>query len=137
MKTGSTPIFQLIYTSLATRQLTTDELQFLLEQSRSRNSVSGITGLLVYDSAAFLQVLEGERSEVETIFSSIEHDTRHTAVRVLTREQVQAREFHSWSMAWVDISQSNRRNTHAYDLLRLNRDQAKDYLHSFLRSAAL
>lgn len=113
-------------------------LSSLLEQARARNSLYGITGLLVFDYGAFLQVLEGQRSEVETIFASIERDPRHTALRVLTREPKPEREFHTWSMAWADISQvTNRGPEYSYDLPRLKLDHARSYLHHFLRRAAM
>lgn len=132
------PIFQLIYTSLAVGPMQSADLALLLQQSRTRNALHGITGLLVYDYGAFLQVLEGHKVEVETIFASIERDRRHTNIRVLTREPKPDREFHTWSMAWADISQvGNRGHDFAYDLPRLKVDQARSYLHHFLRSAAL
>ena len=114
------------------------DLTSLLEQSRTRNALHGITGLLVYDYGAFLQVLEGHKLDVETIFASIERDRRHTKIKVLTRELKLEREFHTWSMAWVDISQvTSRGSEFAYDLPRLKPDQARNYLHHFLRSAAM
>ena len=114
------------------------DLTSLLEQSRTRNSLSGITGLLIYDRGAFLQVLEGDREDVEKIFSSILRDERHTRIKVLTRESKPRREFTTWSMAWADISQRTGREPHSsYHLQQLRPDQAMDYLRGFLRSAGM
>ena len=113
-------------------------LSLLLEQSRKRNSLHGITGLLVHDYGAFLQVLEGNEHDVNMIFASIARDQRHTRINVLIRERKPLREFNSWSMAWADISHlTDRGPQYSYDLPQLRPEQATDYLHKFLRSAAM
>lgn len=114
------------------------DLTALLDQSRKRNSLHAITGLLVYDYGAFLQVLEGNEYDVEMIFASILRDQRHTRINVLVRETKPVREFSSWSMAWADISHlTDRGPQYSYDLPQLRPDQAMAYLHRFLRSAAI
>lgn len=129
---------RLIYTSTAAQPMKAGDLNNLLEQSRARNGIYGITGLLIYDCGAFLQLLEGERFEVENVFASIERDPRHTRVRVLGREPILAREFESWTMAWADLSHSAHRPIACGDdLPRLSFEDAKTFLRHFRRSAGL
>jgi hypothetical protein len=61
--------------------------------------------MLVYQAGTFLQVLEGEKEAVETIFSRIERDTRHGDIRVLNRNvsRPQRRAFGEWSMGFADV----------------------------------
>ena len=94
---------QLIYTSRAVKPLTVEELRALLEQARTRNHACGITGMLLYDYGAFLQVLEGPPMSVNEVFSSILRDSRHTSIQTLEHEAIPTRGFGDWSMGFVDI----------------------------------
>ena len=76
----------------------------LLEKSRVRNLIYGVTGMLLYDYGVFLQVLEGHRINVELVFESIQRDRRHTGVQVIESRDIDARLFASWTMAYADLS---------------------------------
>lgn len=92
---------RLIYSSEAAPWLSTAELEQMLHESRIRNKARGITGVLVLVDGVFLQVLEGERFEVDDLMSRIEVDPRHSGVKVFHREEVDGRAFDSWSMAYL------------------------------------
>lgn len=57
-------MIQLIYVSSAVNLMSEDELLDLLAQSSQRNKRKGVTGLLLYAGGNFIQVLEGEQSDV-------------------------------------------------------------------------
>jgi hypothetical protein len=99
-------MYQLIYASAAVKPFTPDELTTLLEKSREKNSKVGITGLLLYHTGSFLQVLEGPEEAVNACFKGIESDPRHTNVKVLLRDGVETPEFDEWSMGFVDSAKS-------------------------------
>ncbi|MFW2830549.1 BLUF domain-containing protein [Sphingomonas sp. ID0503] len=92
-------MFQLTYISTAAYDLPADAVDGILATSRRNNAERGITGLLVHDGKRFLQALEGEQEEVETTFDRIVEDGRHRAVVILSRRQVEEREFGPWAMA--------------------------------------
>lgn len=94
----------LIYVSKATLPMGEADLLALLEQSRARNLRQGITGMLLYLSGTFLQVLEGEARDVDEIFGAIERDPRNTDVFLLERESIPERSFPDWSMGFRDLS---------------------------------
>lgn len=91
-------MLQLVYISSAHPAGTIDVAP-ILEASRRNNARDGISGLLYADGRRFLQVLEGEKGTVEAAFARISADPRHRAVVVLSRREVDAREFGAWAMA--------------------------------------
>ncbi|WP_315760500.1 BLUF domain-containing protein [Sphingomonas sp. Y38-1Y] len=90
---------QLVYVSSAARGAAAGDIASILEVSRRNNRAQGLTGMLYADQRRFLQVLEGETTNVEAAFKRIERDPRHRAVVVLSRRAVTEREFGAWEMA--------------------------------------
>jgi hypothetical protein len=92
----------LLYVSAS--KLTADsariEIDRILLRSRSHNEQHGITGGLIYTINYFAQVLEGTRSELDTLMESISADPRHEQVRVIVRKQVRQRAFRRWAIAY-------------------------------------
>ena len=72
----------------------------LLEGCLERNAAVGVTGVLAFDGAHFIQVLEGPIATVERLFARISHDRRHANIELLARESAE-RLFATWSMALV------------------------------------
>jgi Sensors of blue-light using FAD len=97
-------MLQLVYVSAASAPFTSEALQVLLTKARLRNSVYSVTGLLLYHSGSFLQILEGAETGVELIYASIQRDARHTNPKILHRETISQREFGDWSMGFMDTS---------------------------------
>ena len=93
-------LLQIIYVSTAVRPMSTGDLVSLLLKARIRNERMGITGMLLYREGRFIEVLEGEKANVERIFADIEQDGRHKSVDVLRSEPVPFRSFPNWSMGF-------------------------------------
>lgn len=95
---------QLIYASAATVPFTPDELRLLLRKARARNSLFNVSGMLLYHTGSFLQVLEGPQEHVDRIYLAIADDKRHHRSKVLLRTEVAKREFGDWSMSFADAN---------------------------------
>lgn len=93
-------LLSVAYSSEATRSYSDDELQELLESSRSRNASVAVTGMLIYRDGRFLQVVEGPESVVRDLLARIVKDTRHENVRFLLSEHVHRRSFTEWTMGY-------------------------------------
>lgn len=91
-------MLQLLYISSAAPAHPVN-LEALLAQSRANNRRDAITGMLYTDGRRFLQVLEGEAGVVEAAMDRIQADPRHRAVVLLSRRDVETREFGEWAMA--------------------------------------
>lgn len=97
-------LMSITYLSRATAPQSTDQLAELLDVSRSRNSNTGITGLLLYAQEKFIQTLEGERADVEATMSRILADPRHRDVDVTLIEDLSERNFVDWAMGFRVVS---------------------------------
>jgi hypothetical protein len=65
----------------------------------------GITGMLLCAGRSFLQVIEGEKKNVEKLIGSIERDERHRNITVIIREPVPERSFGEWTMGYADLKE--------------------------------
>ena len=95
---------RLLYVSKPVGPITTHVTASLLENSRVSNKKSEITGVLCQGSGIYMQVLEGERTAVNALYSRIIADTRHHQVELLSFEDVDQRRYGQWSMALVQLS---------------------------------
>lgn len=94
------PLTQLIYASTAVRELSDAELAAILESSIRHNQKNGITGLLLYARATFLQALEGRQAAVEETYERIQRDNRHTDLTIIEWQPILRRSFSDWSMGF-------------------------------------
>lgn len=102
-------LVRLLYASRASDAVEADAVSAILRVSRSHNPAAGITGVLCFcaDARVFLQVLEGGRLEVSTLYNRIAVDTRHRDVMLLACHEIDERRFAGWSMGQVDMNRLN------------------------------
>jgi hypothetical protein len=91
-------LVSLIYASRSAECFHEHEIPDLLQQIRIANAKQEITGMLLYISGAFLQVLEGQPEMVDAVFSRILKDDRHTQLTLIARESIPERAFEGWTM---------------------------------------
>ncbi|MDX2011570.1 MAG: BLUF domain-containing protein [Myxococcaceae bacterium] len=96
---------QLCYASVASAPLPPPALQQLLDKARANNERDGITGLLLYGNGHFVQVLEGDDTNVSALYARILKDSRHRQVFELYREPVTTRDFRTWTMAFDHLAE--------------------------------
>lgn len=94
---------RLIYCSQATTDFGPDDLVELLADARARNTEAGLTGMLLYCSQSFLQMLEGDQAELEPTYSRIGADRRHMNLRLLLNVDTSARLFPDWTMGFEHV----------------------------------
>ena len=95
---------RLLYVSKPVGPVTTYVTGSLLENSRVSNKRLEITGVLCQGTGIYMQVLEGERSIINALYSRIIADTRHSQVELLSFEEFDQRRYGEWSMALVQLS---------------------------------
>lgn len=91
-------MFRLVYFSTAKLDLKPQDLTDILDTATRINAERSITGVLLYNGLNFLQLLEGSRTDVETVFSRIMIDRRHSNIVTVLTEPASARLFPDWSM---------------------------------------
>lgn len=93
-------LFRLLYISSGVRLFGDEELAELLAVARRNNAPLGISGMLLYLDGNFLQVLEGNESDVRRLFATIASDVRHRGLIVLLSQPIETRAFPDWSMGF-------------------------------------
>lgn len=111
-------LYQLAYVSRAVGTWTRPDLIALLRQARVRNEARGITGVLLFRNGSFLQLLEGERDEVEALFDLILLDPRHEGTALIWDAEASHRWFADWSMGFRDLEQDPVTEPGLTDILR-------------------
>ncbi|MEP7364969.1 MAG: BLUF domain-containing protein [Acidobacteriota bacterium] len=110
----SEPLRQLIYISTATCQMSEEDLTAILNKFRPRNGDNGITGMLLFCEGHFMQVLEGPPDVIETLYTRICSDPRHTRHQVMFDHAIAAREFGEWQMAFHSVRVNELREQVGY-----------------------
>ena len=98
-----TQLKQVIYVSEIT-DTSSDSLTAIYDISQKNNSKSGISGCLLIGSNSYLQLLEGQESAVENLYSKIKVDSRHKNVKKLFEQHIEEKLFSSWSMKFAPFN---------------------------------
>ena len=93
-----------LYVSRAIGPQTTTITSPILATAQAHNRQHGIGGVLCQGQGLYLQVLEGERSDVHRLYARIVADRRHSDVEMLHLEEVTHRRYAGWSMAHVNLA---------------------------------
>jgi hypothetical protein len=101
-------ISQYLYISTAP-SLSREDVQAILATSRRNNGARNVTGLLLYNGRNFLQLLEGEESELVSLMVRISHDPRHTGISMIDRRTVPTRVCPDWAMQRIQIADNIER----------------------------
>ena len=86
-----------------------------METSARNNPAKEVTGLLLYNGRNFLQLLEGEESELVTLMVKISHDPRHTGISMIDRKIVGERVCPNWAMKRITIADSVEKRREALE----------------------
>lgn len=101
-------MYSLLYSSIATEVMQPAALKEILKYSRVWNREHEITGCLAYiegimgetHHCKFIQVLEGPKNEIISLFKNIQEDSRHHSVTLIKRGFVEERNFETWEMGF-------------------------------------
>jgi len=100
------PLKSLTYTSLASLDLTADDLEAIHRSAREFNALEGITGLLIFNGTHFLQIVEGSPAAIDDLVERLRRDHRHHHLEIRDARDVEGRSFPDWSMELVRVSAS-------------------------------
>ncbi len=94
---------QLIYVSSRSEIWGNNDLLSVKKTSEQNNSKNNITGILLSKEETFLQLLEGPKENIHSVYASIISDKRHKNIVKLMDEPVGNRIFDGWSMAVREV----------------------------------
>ncbi|MBT8276229.1 MAG: BLUF domain-containing protein [Bacteroidia bacterium] len=90
-------MYTICYVSSARVNITEDELTDLFGITEKNNIGKNITGILLYESGKFLQVLEGEETVLKNLYEKIEADSRHNNIFVILNQKCKRRIFEKYA----------------------------------------
>lgn len=96
---------QYLYISTAP-DLPRETVEDILRASARNNPQAGITGLLLYNGRNFLQMIEGEESDLLSLMARIARDPRHSGILKLDDSEIAARNCPDWAMKRVPLAKS-------------------------------
>ena len=91
----------ILYVSAGLKNFTPKELEDLAEIAYSNNLMLNLSGYLFHAKNTFIQYLEGPEENLNELFSRICSDDRHTVIRWISDEKLEARRFPDWSMRYL------------------------------------
>ena len=100
-------LIRMLYVSTAVGPLTTTVTGTILRSAQAFNADNGITGVLCQGQGVWLQVLEGPRSGVNTLYGRISADKRHKNVQTISFEDITRRRYGVWAMAHVKLTDAD------------------------------
>ncbi|MEM1409387.1 MAG: BLUF domain-containing protein [Pseudomonadota bacterium] len=102
---------RVVYISRATSEITDQDLNDIIEESRRSNAKIDVTGVLIHHQGRFFQCIEGPHQKVSELLEKIERSSKHDQIDVLLNERITERLFGCWAMAsgrYVSAEQNNR-----------------------------
>lgn len=119
-----------------------EEIIDILNVSRVNNARLGVTGLLIYHEGSIIQILEGEKEVLYTLYNKIIKDTRHKAIIKVLDFSITERNFREWSMGFKQVSNENWSELKGYlnldnvDEFQQLRDSGNAHIISMINSFA-
>jgi len=96
-------LVRILYVSRAAGPQTGTVTANILAAAQAYNSAHGVSGVLCQGQGLYLQVLEGERGEVNRLYAHLLQDRRHHDVQMLAFDEIGQRRYPDWSMAHVSL----------------------------------
>lgn len=135
----SVKLTHLIYTSAIAPTFHASQLRTVLQVARTNNARIAVTGILLYISGNFFQVLEGDEATLTQLFTAIASDSRHTNVTKIIHEPIARRDFGEWTMGFSSVDLAELEGTEGLNdffqqgdsLAKLGPGRAKKLLLAF------
>lgn len=103
----SESLYRMVYTSARMKDCSDEDISQILEASRRNNSKLHLSGLLIYTHNRFIQILEGSKLNITSLYERIQKDARHAGTSVRFFEPVAQRQFGEWNMAHKNVSKEH------------------------------
>lgn len=97
-------MYELAYSSTACPSIAQQDIHTILEVARNFNAQHKITGCLVYHNHQFVQIIEGRKQTIQTLYTKIKSDNRHSNIQLLYEGTKAHRTFENWSMAFQKLN---------------------------------
>ena len=80
------------------------ELQKIFTACTRNTVLNEVTGVLLHEGGYFVQLLEGEKANLDDVMYRVTRDARHTDIVVVVDEPIDERQFPDWAMETFYLS---------------------------------
>jgi Sensors of blue-light using FAD len=94
-------VWQLLYRSEQAYEMDSDDMVKLLLDARAFNRENSVTGMLLHHEGQFMQLLEGDQHQVQSLYRRISEDARHRNVTLEVNAPAKDRMFPEWHMGYA------------------------------------
>jgi Sensors of blue-light using FAD len=94
-------LIQVIYVSSAVADISEHDTVQYVNAARTANRKHDVSGMMIYVGGCFLQLLEGEPTQVEAVCEHMSGDKRD--MRMILREPIAERQFPEWTMGFEAV----------------------------------
>ena len=91
------------YTSWASPSLRPGDVDAILDSARANNPLQGLTGVLIFNGAYFMQILEGAEPAIDDLVGRLRTDKRHSNMSIRDERLIVGRTFPNWAMAYLRL----------------------------------
>ena len=102
-------LYTLCYVSSCKDSLTAKDLEHLFHVNKRNNIDHNVSGILIYNSGNFLQILEGDENMVKALFKKIKRDARHSSLITLINNSIDERIFHDYDSGFIHFEDPKKR----------------------------
>ena len=96
-------VFQLFYVSNSSAECRKSDLDNIIHVAQEKNKERDLTGVLMFRANTFLQILEGKKEDVLSLYQKLHLDTRHKNLLCIFERETNQRLFTNWSMSYCEI----------------------------------
>lgn len=129
---------RITYISRLNEPLSENEIEKIGVISNQNNQDQDITGILIYFSRLFFQVLEGDELKVDRLYEKIGQDKRHTDILCLkTEHQIKDRLFPNWSMNIINLDNNTDVLMHPVKILLQTITESHGIIEQYTQPAVL
>ena len=93
---------RIAWSSLPSSSFSAARLGEIVAPSRWNNKCNDVSGMLLYTGVHFLEILEGEESVLDEMWSQLKLDDRHASLVRIGDEACGERRFPDWKMAYAN-----------------------------------
>lgn len=138
----SKKLYIYIYTSIYTGQNISTDLEDIIHQAKKNNPIHNVSGVLFFHNNRFLQIIEGDKKNLDQLKLNITKDSRHKEIQQLFYEPILSKSFSNWNMDTFNLSDKENVNIKELNLVSevyktnflLRGDQLADFYKETLGS---
>ena len=93
--------YYLIYVSDASCEHDQDAINAIFQEAVAKNEKNNISGFLTFKKGNFLQLLEGDKQDVKSLYSKIQQDSRHKNITLIAENQIVERAFNDYASGFL------------------------------------